>query len=130
MLTMNFDHKHIHVLIAEDDEALRRLWRIAFESSGFQVDAVADGRHAIAHLRLQLPDVLVLDHNMPEADGTDVLEVLRTLDPDHHVKRIMVTASPSFALNFDQNEVDLFLQKPTGVAELMTLAERMMQARQ
>ncbi|MFZ4828477.1 MAG: response regulator [Phototrophicaceae bacterium] len=129
MLTMNPSNKHIHVLIAEDDDALRRLWRITFENSGFQVDAVADGRHAIAHLRLQLPDVLVLDHNMPEADGTDVLEALRTLDPHHHVKRILVTASPSFALNLDQSEVDLFLQKPTGIVELMTLAERMMQAR-
>jgi two-component system OmpR family response regulator len=70
------------ILVAEDDAALQLLYAIWLESEGFEVTAVADGRAALEALeRRPLPDVALLDIEMPFVDGLSVCRYLHALDP-------------------------------------------------
>jgi CheY-like chemotaxis protein len=66
------------VLVAEDDAALRGLYRLWLEGGGYLVREAADGREAIRLLEAgPLPDAAVLDVDMPYVDGLAVCRYLR-----------------------------------------------------
>lgn len=61
------------ILFAEDDPVLREIYRKKFDIAGFAVRTAADGTETIALIEQKTPDVLVLDINMPNVNGFDVL---------------------------------------------------------
>jgi two-component system, OmpR family, response regulator MprA len=66
------------VLVAEDNPALRGLYRLWLEGEGFLVTEAADGREAIRLLEAgPLPDAAVLDVDMPYVDGVSLCRYLR-----------------------------------------------------
>jgi DNA-binding response OmpR family regulator len=79
-----------HSLLLVDDEArIRRVLRLALEDEGYQVAEAANGYDALAVLRREPPDVVLLDLMLPDRDGFAVCrEIRRTSD----VPVIMVTA--------------------------------------
>jgi DNA-binding response OmpR family regulator len=79
-----------HSLLLVDDEArIRRVLRLALEDEGYQVAEAANGYDALAALRREPPDVVLLDLMLPDRDGFAVCrEIRRTSD----VPVIMVTA--------------------------------------
>ncbi|MDA8148954.1 MAG: response regulator transcription factor [Actinomycetota bacterium] len=67
----------MRVLVAEDDDGLRSVLERGLGEHGYVVDAVADGRRAVAFLRAYDYDVVVLDWRMPHLSGIDVLDEMR-----------------------------------------------------
>ena len=65
------------ILIVEDDPTLRRVLRDNMIFEGYRVEAVADGKSAISHVRTSAPDLVVLDLTLPDFDGLDLCPVLR-----------------------------------------------------
>jgi len=70
----------MRLLIAEDDPALGVFLSRGLESDGHRVRLAQDGAAALAAFREDLPDLTILDLNMPVMDGEQVLEELRQLD--------------------------------------------------
>lgn len=64
------------IMIAEHDRAILELLQIRLDVAGFHPIAVRDGAAAIEILRNVRPDALVLDLNLPNADGFEVLKAL------------------------------------------------------
>ena len=60
------------VLIADDDDSVRRLLRIAFELDGYRTITAADGDEAVAAARLHQPAIVIVDAAMPGRTGTMV----------------------------------------------------------
>lgn len=69
------------VLVADDDELVRRIVLRTLERAGFQVIAAADGEEALLLLREVHPDVLLLDIVMPGLDGYEVCRRVRAAGP-------------------------------------------------
>lgn len=67
-----------HILLVDDDEAIRTNLAAYLERAGFRVSVAADGRAALAMLTAQPPDLAVLDVLMPFVDGREVLRTIRT----------------------------------------------------
>ncbi len=65
------------ILVADDENGLRMLTRKVLESNGCEVEEAADGQEAMARLKSQTPDLLLLDLHMPRLDGYGVLRALR-----------------------------------------------------
>ena len=65
-------------LVVEDDPPLRKMVKGYLEIIKYQVSEASDGRKAMAALREQKFDLLVLDLMLPESSGYDVLEFIRT----------------------------------------------------
>ena len=77
------------LLLVDDEPRIRRVLRLALEDEGYQVAEAANGYDALAVLRREPPDVVLLDLMLPDRDGFAVcLEIRRTSD----VPVIMVTA--------------------------------------
>jgi len=72
----------MRLLIAEDDKALGLFLSRGLEDDGHRVRLVLDGGAAVEAFRQDLPDLTILDLNMPVKDGEKVLEEARALDLD------------------------------------------------
>jgi two-component system, chemotaxis family, chemotaxis protein CheY len=65
-------------LVVDDARVVRKVARRILEELGFAVDEAENGLLALTHIRQQLPVFILLDWNMPEMDGIDFLEQLRS----------------------------------------------------
>jgi CheY-like chemotaxis protein len=71
------DEAGAKIVVADDDDDLRKVVAACLRRSGYSVLEAADGHQAVALVRAERPDLLLLDIWMPEADGLSVLETLR-----------------------------------------------------
>jgi CheY-like chemotaxis protein/phosphoribosyl 1,2-cyclic phosphodiesterase len=65
------------ILVADDDPTMVRLLTLALEPDGFRVVTANDGKAALAQARLEHPALILLDWQMPGADGIEVTRALR-----------------------------------------------------
>ena len=64
----------IKILIAEDDSFLRNMYLAKLESEDFEVVLASDGEEALDKMKIEKPDIVLLDLLMPKKDGFQVLE--------------------------------------------------------
>lgn len=77
-----------HILIVDDEPRMRRFVRMNLELEGLQVSEASDGLEALRKVRETLPDLVVLDVEMPQLDGFETLAEIRRTSP---VPVIMLT---------------------------------------
>ncbi len=70
-----------YILLVDDDRQIVRLMKAALEKAGFHVVDTTSGKAAMGIIEQQLPDLLILDLNMPEPDGFDILKIERSQFP-------------------------------------------------
>ena len=107
------------VLVADDDQAIRKLVCTIVGREGLEVDCVADGREAIEMLRRHEYAVVLLDLMMPILDGFAVIEHLKQQPPAHKPVVLVISAyaDQKFKL-VDATIVTGVIRKPFEVADL------------
>lgn len=95
-------------LVVDDDVSVVLLLRKLLERRGVRVLGAYDGNEGLAALAAQQVDLLVVDHQLPQHDGLQLVEAARKRDPS--VAVVMVTAIPSWRV--DRVGLDGFLDKP------------------
>jgi two-component system alkaline phosphatase synthesis response regulator PhoP len=109
------------VLVVDDEPDVRMLVAMALEDSGLTVRQASDGPAALTSIEASVPDVVVLDVNMPGMDGHEVVRRLRATRKVAHVKVLMLTTRLG---ERDRREglshgADDYLSKPYEPAELV-----------
>lgn len=79
------------IAIVEDDAAIAQMYRIKFESEGYEVDAAENGKLGLEMVDKMRPDVVLLDLMMPEMTGDQMLQELRKTDWGKTTKVIILT---------------------------------------
>jgi two-component system, OmpR family, response regulator len=107
------------VLVIEDDGDLLRLLRRGLEEEGFDVVQASRGSDAVALAEAEPPDLLVVDIGLPDADGRDVCQAIRSRGIDSPVLFLtardqMVDRLAGFSAGGDD-----YLTKPFEFAELI-----------
>jgi len=64
------------ILVVDDDENIRSIYKVSLEKRGYTVDLAIDGNDALKKIPELNPDIVLLDIVMPELDGVKVLENL------------------------------------------------------
>ena len=108
----------MRLLIAEDDRALGLFLSHGLEADGHRVRVAYDGAAAVEAFRQELPDLTILDLNMPIKDGEQVLEEVRAMDSDLPV--LVLTARQEVDTRvrcLDRGADDLMI-KPFSLHEL------------
>jgi DNA-binding response OmpR family regulator len=108
----------MRLLIAEDDKALGLFLSRGLEADGHRVRVTCDGAAAMEAFVQEMPDLTILDLNMPIKDGEQVLDEMRALDADSPV--LVLTARQEVETRvrcLDHGADDLML-KPFSLHEL------------
>lgn len=99
------------VLIAEDDDILRKLIAAIVSRCDCDVETAADGLEAVEHLQHGVFDVLVLDLMMPKMSGYDVIPVVREIKQRPAVLVLTAMAGERY-LQLDADVVTAVMHKP------------------
>jgi len=120
------------ILVADDDNIFRSLVNEILTDAGYTVSAHENGRLALEHLQAEGADMAVLDINMPEMDGIELLGHIRSDDRFKNMPVIMLTIR---AFTEDQVQgyecgADDYLTKPFSndvlIARVRTLERRIL----
>jgi signal transduction histidine kinase len=108
-----------HLLVADDEPDMLRFLNSQLETH-YQVIQAVDGQQAVEKATAQLPDVILLDMNMPEKDGLQVCRELRAQASTQEIPIIMLTARADEQTKLDALSAgaDDFLCKPFSTSEL------------
>jgi excisionase family DNA binding protein len=98
-------------LIVEDDVDARSIFELTLRSAGFVTSAVETGREAISWLKSMAPNLVILDLQLPDITGVEVLRHIRSKLDLTDLPVIVATAYPDMAVDI-QDEVALILEKP------------------
>jgi two-component system cell cycle response regulator DivK len=110
-------HYPKRILVVEDSKLDMRLLKDILEGSGYETLQAADGLEAIDLAFASLPDLIVMDIQLPEISG---LEVSRRLRGDDRSRRIPIVAVTAFAMGWHEREAldsgcDAYISKPISV---------------
>jgi two-component system cell cycle response regulator CpdR len=116
------------ILLAEDDEDMRKFLVKALQNAGYEVVSFANGMEAYERLKEEPFTLLLTDIVMPEMDGIELARRAADLDPD--LKIMFITGFAAVALNPDsQAPKDAkVLSKPFHLKDLVGEIERMLAA--
>jgi len=116
------------ILLAEDDDDMRRFLVRALENAGHSVVSFDNGLSAYHRLREEPFELLLTDIVMPEMDGIELARRATQLDPD--IKVMFITGFAAVALNPDsQTPKDAkILSKPFHLRELVTEVDKLLAA--
>ena len=119
----------MRLLIAEDDPALGNFLARGLEQEGHEVTMTTDGEMAMEAARRELPEMAVLDLNLPRKDGTEVLEFLRSLNCEAPILILTARQEPETRLRCLEMGADDFMQKPFSFAELRARCRALLRRR-
>lgn len=111
-------------LIIEDDQDLAEIFSVALQRAGYETEEILTGDLACARLDEIVPDLIVLDIQLPGVSGVEVLEYVRSNPRFDSTRVIVATASP-IRIEHLRDEADLVLVKPISVDQLSDLAVRL-----
>lgn len=116
------------ILLAEDDESMRRFLSKALENAGHEVVAYGKGDEAHGRLRQDVFDILLTDIVMPEMDGIELARLAAELDPT--LKIMFITGFAAVALNPEVSTPRdaKVLSKPFHLRDLVAEVDRLMAA--
>jgi len=109
------------ILIAEDDDGLRRMYRRELEIGGFDVQEARNGLDALYRIDSDPPDAILLDIEMPLVNGIVVRQDIGARASTRHIPVIIVTGS---AEDFDWLDVTCVLRKPLAAGTLVDAVSR------
>jgi two-component system cell cycle response regulator DivK len=118
-------HYPKRILVVEDNKIDMRLLKDILEGSGYETLQAADGLEAIDLTFASLPDLILLDIQLPEISG---LEVSRRLKGDDRSRRIPIVAVTAFAMGWHEREAldsgcDAYISKPISVLGFLNTVE-------
>ncbi|MDF1721549.1 MAG: response regulator [Minwuia sp.] len=109
------------ILIAEDEPNIVELLTFVLQRAGCEIRSVSDGEAAIAEIRRDPPDVLLLDLMLPRKDGYEVLKAVRGSATHAALPVVMLTAKGQEKDRkvAESLGVDVFITKPFSNQEVV-----------
>jgi putative two-component system response regulator len=109
------------ILVIEDEDYVRRLLRRLLAPVGYSVEEAATAEDGLARLRAEPPDLVLLDLNLPDRSGHEVLEAIRSDPATRLLPVVMMTgmATASEKMRAQAEGVTDFIAKPFSQEELL-----------
>lgn len=109
------------IIIVDDDRATREMLQTALELEGFEVRQAVNGLRLVSALRVEQPDLILLDVMMSWIDGFELCRSIKRNDEFRHIPLIFITAkrgADDLKKGFDAGCVDYFT-KPLDLEKLV-----------
>jgi len=116
-------------IVVEDDPYLSEIYTDTLRSIGITTETFQDGESAMQKLKQVVPDLIILDLNLPKYSGVEIFHDLRKQPQTAETWVLIVTANPAQAAELSETEIEsqnlLVLAKPISVDQLDQLAQRL-----
>jgi two-component system response regulator PilR (NtrC family) len=114
------------ILIVDDDTNVRIMLSAVLNDEGYLVEAVENGKKAVNACEKSLFDVALIDIELPDMKGTELLNRLKKMQPK--MVRIIITGHPSLesAMKAVNERADGYVLKPFEVTELLDMIKRLL----
>jgi len=118
--------KQRQVLVIDDEADFLELMKVRLESSGYAVEVASTGRLGLEAAQRCSPALILLDINMPEMDGFQVLKALRRDPATRRVPVVMLTAKGDTKSIFKAEELGMseYVIKPCESAKLLEVVRK------
>jgi len=109
------------ILVVEDNDLNRKLFCDVLKSQGYAVEPVSDGRDALERARGFVPNLIIMDIQLPNVSGLDLIEQAKA---DPTLRSIPVLAVTAYAGKGDEERIrdagaDSYLAKPVSIGPFM-----------
>jgi DNA-binding response OmpR family regulator len=104
------------ILLVDDEESIHLLYKEEFEEEGYEVASALNGEDALKLFDTYLPDLVILDINMPGIDGIEVLGQMKQKKPN--IKVLLCSAYPEYKQNLASWASDEYIVKSFNLDEL------------
>jgi CheY-like chemotaxis protein/anti-sigma regulatory factor (Ser/Thr protein kinase) len=112
------------VLVVDDDRALRHALITLLQAAGFSATPASDGAQALAHIRENSFDLVILDLGLPRVSGLDVLAEIRKSEPSPKVIVVTADDTPATVLQAIRERAHQYIIKPTPPKTIVDMVER------
>lgn len=114
------------ILVVDDDVGVRTMLSSVLYDDGYIVEAVDNGKKAIKTCEKSPFDLALIDVELPDMKGTELLHRLKKLQPK--MIRIIITGQPTLesAMKAVNERADGYMLKPFEVAELLEMIKRLL----
>jgi DNA-binding NtrC family response regulator len=114
------------ILIVDDDPGVRNMLSSVLNDEGYVVEAVENGKEAIKTCQKMPFDVALIDIELPDTKGTELLKKLKEMQPK--MVKIIITGHPSLesAMKAVNERADGYVLKPFEVVELLEMIIRLL----
>ena len=114
------------ILIVEDNDLNMKLFRDLVEAIGHNAIGTANGLEAIELARRHMPDLILMDIQLPEVSGLEVTQLIKLDDALRHIPVVAVTA---FAMKGDEERIlkggcEGYMSKPISVSTFIDTVKR------
>lgn len=113
------------ILVVDDEEIIRDSISYILESEGYEVDKAENGKVAYEKIKEKHFDLVITDIEMPAMKGTELLEKIKTLDPQTAVIIITAFGSLDTAITALRNGASDYILKPVEFDELLIKVKRL-----
>ena len=108
------------ILIADDDEGIRDIFKLILEAAGYCVDFRSSGEDLINN-RFIVPDLFILDKQLAGYSGIDLCIHLKNREDTRDIPVIMISASPDIGKLSMEAGADAYIEKPFEINYLRNL---------
>ena len=113
------------VLVAEDDSDILSLVLAVLEDAGYKVGSTM-GSDTVTQAKARLPDLILLDYQMPGMDGVSVAQELHADEKTRHIPIIAMTAAGRAPVVCREMDASGCLGKPFDIDHLLEVVDRLM----
>jgi DNA-binding response OmpR family regulator len=117
------------VLIVDDDDGLRAFLRAALEGDGCIVREAASAEEGLAALDEELPDLILLDVEMPRMNGIEMLQRVRERHGVETIPVVMFSGKVEAEEAAEEAGAQAFIGKPFDPAELLASTRQLLRAK-
>ncbi len=123
--------KNIRILIIEDNEVDQKIACSAVEHGGYVALKAYDGTTGISMARQFLPDLIILDYNLPDTKGPEVCKILKGDQNTSRIPVLFLTSmdSPGSIINCYEEGAENYLAKPVNPKFLLKQIDQALQDR-
>ena len=104
------------ILLVEDDKNQRLLYEQELMHEGYEVVTASNGKEALEKVQEKLPDIVIMDINMPKMDGIEAMG--RILGKNKEIPVIINTAYSNYKDSFMSWAADAYIVKTSDLSEL------------
>jgi CheY-like chemotaxis protein len=108
------------ILIADDDEGIRDIFKILLEKEGYELQLKENGQDLLAD-KFSLPDLFLIDKQLSGVSGLDVCRHLKSRKQTRNIPVIIISASPDIVQLSHEAGADNCLEKPFELKSLLKM---------